>query len=386
MHILSDIYYVFKREWWAIFRDHGVLTFFILLMLAYPVAYTFIYSNEVAREIPVTVVDHSKSALSREFLRSLDATSGARIISYCSDMEEARLLMNKKEVYAIVMIPDDFSKSVNRGEQAHVSLYYDMGALLNYKTLLMAATDVALTMGKDVQAASLDYSTGAESIAASPVRISDVKLFNPQGGFTSFLMPAVLILIIQQSLLLGVGILAGTERDRRRNSLMIPRNTHYRNPFAIVLGKAFAYLPVYMVMGYWVLFIVPRIFGMTQIGHKGDILLFIFPFLLACAMFAIALSFLCKERETPFLIFVFASIPLMFVSGISWPGTAIPWYWLWLGKIFPSTHGIEGFVKINNTGASLSVVQPEYIALWLLAVIYFFISCLLYWREIRRNH
>ena len=52
------------------FRDHAVLTFFVALMLGYPVVYTFIYSNEVAREVPVAVVDHSKSALSREFIRN----------------------------------------------------------------------------------------------------------------------------------------------------------------------------------------------------------------------------------------------------------------------------------------------------------------------------
>lgn len=386
MRFLNDIYYVFRREWWSVFRDHAVLTFFILLMLAYPVVYTYIYSNEIAREVPVAVVDQSKSALSREFIRNFNATAGAHVISHCADMEEARLLMNKKKIYGILQLPPDFSKSVNRGEQAHVSLYCDMGALLNYKALLMAATDVSLAMGKNIQVAALEYATPVtEKITSSPVRISDVKLFNPQGGFTSFLMPAVLILVIQQSLLLGVGTLAGTERDRRRSRRSIPKNSHYRNPISIVLGKALAYLPLYFIMTYWVLFVVPRLFGMTQIGLKGDLIFFIFPFLLACTMFAIASSFLCKERETPFLVFVFTSIPLMFISGISWPGTAIPEYWRWLGKIFPSTHGIEGFVKINNAGAPLSVVQPEYIALWLLAFVYFVIACLLYRREIKRR-
>ena len=64
MGFWTDIYYVFKREFYAVFRDHAVLTFFVALMLGYPVVYTFIYSNEVAREVPVAVVDHSKSALS----------------------------------------------------------------------------------------------------------------------------------------------------------------------------------------------------------------------------------------------------------------------------------------------------------------------------------
>ena len=341
----TDVYYVFKREFYAVFRDHAVLTFFVALMLGYPVVYTFIYSNEVAREVPVAVVDHSKSTLSREFIRNWDATASVDVVARCEDMEAAKLLMYKKGIYGILEIPSDFSKNVVRGEQAHVSLYCDMGALLNYKALLTAGTDVSLAMGKNIQVQGMEYATViTEQIASSPVRIQDVKLFNPQGGFTSFLIPAVLILVVQQSLLLGVGTITGTERDRRRRGLLLPANKHFRRPARVVLGKAFAYLPIYFVMSYWVFFIVPRLFGMTQVGERGELILFLFPFLLACTFFAITMSFFSREREMPFLIFVFTSVPLMFISGISWPKSAIPEYWVWFGKLFPSSFGIDGFV------------------------------------------
>ena len=98
---------------------------------------------------------------------------------------------------------------------------------------------------------------------------------------------------------------------------------------------------------------------------------------------AIAVSFLSREREAPFLIFVFTSVPLMFISGISWPKSAIPGYLLWLGKLFPSTFGIDGFVKINNAGATLSEVLPEYAGLWILAAVYLCLACFLYYREMR---
>ena len=373
----TDIYYVFKREFYAVFRDHAVLTFFVALMLGYPVVYTFIYSNEVAREVPVAVVDHSKSTLSREFIRNWDATASVDVVARCEDMEAAKLLMYKKGIYGILEIPSDFSKNVARGEQAHVSLYCDMGALLNYKALLTAGTDVSLQ--------GMEYATEiTEQIASSPVRIQDVKLFNPQGGFTSFLIPAVLILVVQQSLLLGVGTITGTERDRRRRGLLLPANKHFRRPARVVLGKAFAYLPIYFVMSYWVFFIVPRLFGMTQVGERGELILFLFPFLLACTFFAITMSFFSREREMPFLIFVFTSVPLMFISGISWPKSAIPEYWVWFGKLFPSSFGIDGFVKINNTGATLSEVLPEFWGLCILMVFYFIVACLLYKRECKK--
>lgn len=384
MRFLEDIYFVFRREFYLVFRDHGVLTFFVLLTLVYPLLYAYIYSNEIAEEVPVAVVDESHSALGREFVRNWDATVSVRVVARCGEMEEAKELMRKKEVYGVLWIPGEFSRQVARGEQAHVSLYCDMGALLNYKALLAAATDVSLQMGKEIQAEGLEYATDiTEAIATQPVKVRDVKMFNPQGGYTSFLIPAVLILVIQQSLLLGVGMVAGTERDRRRNGRSSPAGGHFASPLRVVLGKACAYLPVYFVMGYWVFFIVPRIFNMTQIGGRAELMLFLFPFLLASVFLAIAVSFLSREREAPFLIFVFTSVPLMFISGISWPKSAIPDYLLWLGKLFPSTFGIDGFVKINNAGATLSEVLPEYAGLWILAAVYLCLACFLYYREMR---
>ena len=148
-------------------------------------------------------------------------------------------------------------------------------ALLNYKALLQATSDVAITLGKEIQVENLPYASRIQQeITASPVEISEVKMFNPQSGFASFIIPAVLILVIQQSLLLGVGTIAGTARDRNPRHSLVPVDKHYCKPWCIVIGKACVYMPVYFVMGFWVFFIVPRIFSLTQIGAKSELMLF----------------------------------------------------------------------------------------------------------------
>ncbi len=218
--------------------------------------------------------------------------SNVKVVAHCNDLGEAQLFMWQKEIYGILEIPADFSKDINRGEQAHVALFCDMGALLNYKALLQATSDVAITLGKEIQVENLPYASRIQQeITASPVEISEVKMFNPQSGFASFIIPAVLILVIQQSLLLGVGTIAGTARDRNPRHSLVPVDKHYCKPWCIVIGKACVYMPVYFVMGFWVFFIVPRIFSLTQIGAKSELMLFLFPFLLACVFFAIAASF-----------------------------------------------------------------------------------------------
>ena len=94
---MRDMYYIFRREFYTVFRDHGVMVFFILLTLAYPVVYTYIYSNEVVRKVPVAVVNHAASPVSREFVRLWEASPNVEVVARCTDLEEARHLMHRKE-------------------------------------------------------------------------------------------------------------------------------------------------------------------------------------------------------------------------------------------------------------------------------------------------
>lgn len=376
---VNDLFYIWKREFRTTFRDQGVLIFFVLVPLVYPLIYGFIYTNEVVREVPAVVVDASHSSLSREYLRKVDATPDIKIVSYCSDMEEAKLMLKDRLAYGIIYIPADFSSDITRGKQTQVSLYCDMSGLLYYKSMLLANTAVSLDMNRDIKIERAGNSTSRQDeITAYPIAYEDVALFNPTNGFAAFLIPAVLILLIQLTLLLGIGLSAGTARENNRFKDLIPLNRHYRGTLRIVFGKGLSYFMVYALVSVYVLCVVPRIFSLNQLGQAGTLLLFMLPYLSACIFFAMTASIAIRNRETCMLIFVFTSIPLLFISGISWPGASIPDFWRYFSYIFPSTFGINGFVRINNMGATLSEVSTEYQALWLQAGFYFLTTCFVY--------
>ena len=101
---INDLFYIWKREFQTTFRDQGVLIFFILVPLGYPLLYSFIYDNEVVREVPAVVVDDSHSSLSREYLRKVDATPDIQIVSYCADMEEAKQMLKNRRAYGLSLI------------------------------------------------------------------------------------------------------------------------------------------------------------------------------------------------------------------------------------------------------------------------------------------
>lgn len=376
---IYDMFYIWKQEFRQVFRDSGVLIFFFLVPLAYPLVYAFIYTNEVVRNVPAVVVDDSHTSLSREYIRKVDATPDIQIVSYCSDLQEAMQILKERDAYGVIYIPSDFSSSIQTGKQTQVSIYCDMSGLLYYKSMLLANTAVSLDMNQDIKIALSGNTTNRQDeITAYPIEYEDVAIFNPTNGFAAFLIPAVLTLIIQQTLLLGIGLSAGTAREKNKFKDLVPINRHYHGTLRIVMGKGLCYFMIYSVICIYVLVVVPKLFKLNQIGMPGDLLLFLLPYLLACIFFSMTASIAIRNRETCMLIFVFTSVPLLFISGISWPGAAIPPFWEYFSYIFPSTFGINGFVRINNMGATLNEVSMEYKALWLQAGIYFISTCLVY--------
>lgn len=374
-----DWNFIFRHELRNIFRDEGVLVFFFLVPLAYPLLYAFIYTNEVVREVPVVVVDDCSTPQSREYLRHIDATADVAVVARCRDMESARREIAERNAYGIVYVPRDFSRRLARGEQTEVSIFIDMSGMLYYKAVLTANTNVSLAMNARIKVKRAGNTTEAQDrVTEHPIAYEEISLYNPQNGFAAFLIPAVLILIIQQTLLLGVGISAGTAREHNRFRELLPVNRHYTGLLRIVLGKSWAYLLVYLPLSVYVLGVVPRLFSLNRIGNPWDMALFIVPYLLACIFFAMTVSVLVRQRETCIMLIVFSSVPLLFLSGVSWPGSAIAPFWKVVSGFFPSTFGINGYLKLDCMGAEPAAVRKEWIALWGQAVFYFFTTCLVY--------
>lgn len=360
-----------------------MLIFFLLVPLAYPLVYAFIYTNEVVREVPVAVIDHSNTALSREFIRSIDASADVHIQSHCADLEEGKTLLKETKVYGLVYIPESFGKDIASGKQTTVSVYCDMSGMLYYKALVLASTNASLTLNKQIQIKRLGNTTERQDeVSTAPIEYEDISLFNPQDGFASFLLPAVLMLIIQQTLLLGVGLSAGTARENNRFRDLVPISRQYQGTIRIVGGKALAYFLVYAIVTAYILCLVPKMFSLVQIAQPSTLLAFAVPYVLACIFFAMTCSIFIHHRESCMMIYVFTSVPLLFISGISWPGAAVPAFWKGFSYLFPSTFGINGFVRINNMGATLPEVLFEYKALWIQTLVYFFTTCLVYRRQI----
>lgn len=369
-----------------VFKDEGVLIFFIIVPIIYPLLYSWIYNNEVVREVPVVVVDDSHSGLSRELVRKLDASADVKILCHAADMDEAKSLVSRQLAKGIYYIPSDFATRLNRMEQATLGVYCDMSLMLSYKAIYQTAINVTQYMGAEIQKKlSGKYTVREEQIQTRPLDFQDVPMFNPQGGYGTFVIPAVLMLIFQQTLVLGIGLGAGTARENSPYGDLVPIHPAYSGIYRIVCGKALCYIMIYMVMGAYLTMVVPRIFSFVAMVKAWDLLCMMLPYLLACVFFGMTVSCLVRYRENVMLLMVFISLPLLFLTGVSWPQSAIPGVWQGVSWLFPSTFGARAFVRMNTMGATLSDVVPELRYLWIQAAAYFGMACLVYGHQLRES-
>ncbi len=372
---LVALFKVWRREFYLVFHDAGVMLFFFALPTVYPVVYTIIYNPEIVTDMPVVVVDDSRTASSRNLARMVDATQAMEVYDYAPDMAAARDIMNSHNCFGILHIPYDYDKKLGRGEQTVVNFYSEMSLLLRYRSFVAALTDIQLELGTQIQAQKI-LETGMESLSsvAAPVQSESIMLGDPTQGFASFIIPGILILILQQSLILGVTMLAGGAKERRRaNGGIDPMSVDA--PLSVqMFGKLMCYLCIYTPMVLYILHIVPLMFSLPQVGSLGQCCLLILPMLIASTFLGYCLSWFVKERESSLLVIVFTSVVFLFLSGLTWPRYAMNGFWRLVGDAVPATWGVEAFVRMNSNGSPLWEQAHQYLMLWVLAAVYFVIA------------
>lgn len=365
----------FGQEIVEIFRDKGVLIFLFLLPLAYPLVYSLIYNPELVRDVSIVVVDDDRSVKSRELVRKFDATQEAKVKGYASDMEEAKRAMYSHECYGILYIPEEFERKIARMEQSPAIVYSDVSLMLRYKALLIASTNVSEQMGIEIRNEQShlrgeENSFGERDLLPS----SSIVMGNIEGGFDSFVMPGVLVLILHQCIILAVGMRGGAINESRRRGRL--GSLSVRRRIEGIIGRSLSYLMMVVVSSIYLLYFVPLMFSFPMSGNLIGELLYLLPMSISCIFIGISMQGVVRERESVFLIWVMTSMLFIFLSGLTWPRYAMPELWQIAGSLVPATWGIDGFVLMNSNGSTLSQVSDMYVNLWLLSALYFVIAIL----------
>ena len=361
------------RELLLVFRDEGVVIFFLLLNAVYPVLYAIIYNPEVVRNERVVVVDDNRTHASRDLVRRLDATQEIAIAGYAANMQEAQEAMHRKECYGILYVPRDFGQSVGRREQAHVSLYCDMSVMMRYKAMFTALSNVTQAMGNERMAAVVEP---VVNMGGSIVENHQVPVGNPAMGIASAVLLFILPLVLQQSMILGIAMLHGGSIERRRRNGGRDPMAVEASPGATIVGKMMCHQIIYVLPVIYVLHYVPLMFGFPQYGNLLHIICLAVPFVIAVSFMGQTLSAFVNERESVFLLFVFSSVVFVFLTGVSWPRYLMSRLWWLVGDCVPATWMDQGYVLMQTNGSTLYQVQHPYWMLWIQVPVMFILAYL----------
>lgn len=376
-HFFRILHISFLEEFRRVKQDKGALLILVLAVMAYPLVYSVAYKNNVLRDLPVAVVDLDHTALSRKTASAIHATPQLNISSKVGSMIEAKKLFNDGEVNGVLLIPEGFERKVLRGGRSIVSVYCDASYFLMYKETLSATLSAVGTLSAGVEVMRLMASgknINQAVLSRDPVPTKIYSLFNPSGGYGSYVMPGMILVILQQTLLVGIGIIGGGRKEYGKLGGHIVNQTSLAGYLPVVMGRSIVYFLMYAVNAVFVLYWIYHWFGFPDKATLLNIAVMLIPFLFSVIFIGLGISQLFKRREHSIMFLVFLSPLVLFVSGLSWPVIAIPKLIYVVGHLFPTTFMIPGYLRLRTMGVALQDVQFEFWAMMLQMLLYLFIA------------
>lgn len=354
----NGFFAAFRATWQAILGDKAVLLVMIGAVLLYSFFYPMGYREQVAHLIPVVVVDQDNSALSRQLLRNIDAVSAVQIIAAANSVQAAQTYIVQGKAHAVVWISPGFSDAIYQGRQGQLALLADGAYLSRASTVLTGLSDAVSTFAKE---AAVQQAGFAGSSAAPVLQLVQRPLFNTREGYGSAIVPGVAILIIQQTLLIGMAVMAGTRREQYGR---------LRYPLVPLTGIAAACILLGMMN---LLYYTGFMFWFQDYPRAGSLVAMLalgVLFITAVVSFGLFIGSFFRTRERAYQLITITSLPLFFLSGLSWPASAIADPLGWLAALLPSSAGIIGMVKLNQMGAHWHEVSGEAANLLVLIALY----------------
>lgn len=386
-NMIYRIYDIFKSELKNIFTDNATQLISIGAIFLYSLFYLIPFHNDILRDVPIGIIDNDNTVLSREFIRNLNSNEMIKIQTRPADIEDAKRQFYKDKIKGFVVVPKNFERDIKRGENSTIASYFDSSYLIVYKQLATGITEVTQGMGAKLEIGSFMKKGLSKEQALnikSPFELVSIPLYNPIGSYQNYMYPLILIMLLQQTMLLGITITGGTFVEKLRGMTFrnnknevetVKLNQYYEgNVSEIVLAKGLAYTVLYFIYSLLFFLIFP-VFGCYKMTYNLiPMLILTTLFLTSTAFLGQAMIAICKTRESSLFILIASSVPLIFLPGFVWPQESIPPLLNFTALFIPFTSASRGLVKTNQLGGDFSMVIGDILVLMFLCIFYYCLS------------
>ncbi|MGR5512318.1 ABC transporter permease [Vibrio diabolicus] len=344
----------------------------------YSFLYPLPYAQQTPREQPIAIVNLDGSQTSLKLERMVDATPQVNVVTRLHTIADAKQAFLQREITGFLVIPEHFYKDLMLGKSPTLAYAADASYFLVYGTVVEGLAQAGGTLGAQVKVSKMVIDGVPMSMAShnySAIKLNMKPTFNPTMGYIEYVVPAVFVLILQQTLIMAVGLQTGTQRHGRGYWSQVSTGS-------LLLVRTLVFVAIYYLLGaYYFGFSFERL-SVNHIANVSELLAMLFPFFLGCCGLGFWLGYLLPRRELVTLVVLVSSMPLIFLAGFIWPIEAIPAPLLWIADLSPSTWAIKAFLALNQMGATWQQVAPHWTALWALTVLWGSVG---YWIAKRNN-
>lgn len=379
---MKKFFDVLKNEFKTFINDQGVILVMVIGVIFYSLFYAVPYANEVVKEVPFGIVDFDQTSVSREFVRSIDATDYVSVVEKVSSLNEAEKKFHEGKISGFAIIPKDFQKDIYRGKQVSLSLYVDSAYMIIYKAIYTGVMQTALETGARIEIGRLVKMGIPKQTAVAlkqPFQFVQIPLYNAAGGYETYVYPVILIMILHQTLIVAFGMLQGTRNEKKIRFCKNDKDI----PF-ILFARATFYVLLYLLYGAFIFLICPALCRYPMSYNLLPLFVLYVLMLYSAVFFAQVLSYCFRTRESSLMILVVTSLVFIFLPGLIWPKESIPQLVNLGANFIPATSAIEGITKVNVQGAVFKQVVGN--VLWLLFLTaFYFISAIFVTKKLNRD-
>ncbi|MFQ3277120.1 MAG: ABC-2 type transport system permease protein [Colwellia sp.] len=368
-----------KKEWQIIYHDAWLkaLLFWVPVLLSLII--WGIFSAGIARDLPIGIVDHDNSSMSRSLIRNYDASPSLAVTTYFSVNEDASIALREASIYALVIIPHDLEKNTLLGKAPQVTAFYNsqfilIGKLINSGLLSAHGTYVAqIETFKDLinTHGNLEHAIGE----ALPISSQISALFNASTDYGQFLVTAVIPAMWQIIIMVTIVLFwAKTLREKSVNSWLSQLD------FMQELVKLIPYVLVFWLQG---IVYISIFYGTLQWPMHGSWLLLILAQLLlviACLSVTTLFFFVTLDATRAMSLVAGFSAPAFAFMGVTFPTTDMPFLAQLWRALLPVSHYINIQIHQVNYGSSFNASLSDFLSLIL------FISTLLIANVVLKKH
>ena len=360
-----------KNELLAVFTNHALLLTVFGGVLFYSFLYPLPYAKQLPREQAVVVVNLDDSQLSRRLIRMVNATPQIEIVSQSYSLSQAKEQMLEEKLAGMLVIPAHFYRDLLQGKSPTLSYAGDASYFLVYGTVLEGMMMAGKTLAAEVSVTRLLMSGQAMELAEkqyNSISIGMHSLFNEAGGYVNYVIPAIFVLILHQTLIMGIGILGGTQNELLNSGekLYWQKTT----PFNLLMVRTALFFGIYTLLSLYYFGAAFQFYDIARLATIGNMVLLSTVFLLSTIFLGISLGALFPRRELATVTVLISSMPIIFSSGVIWPESAIPSPILMAATVIPAIAAIKAFILLNQMGAELHQIKPLLSHLTVLTLVY----------------